>query len=76
MAAEIPLSEAVEEYLNWLELDRHAAEGTVAEYRHDLERLAYFAGGDALERSNYRGSGIRRCCVLNARRCSRVGLWL
>jgi hypothetical protein len=28
MAAEIPLSQAVEEYLSWLELDRHAAEGT------------------------------------------------
>jgi integrase/recombinase XerD len=47
MAAEIPLSQAVEEYLSWLELDRHAADGTVAEYRHDLERFADFAGGDA-----------------------------
>jgi hypothetical protein len=46
MAAKIPLSQAVGEYLTRLELDRHAAEGTVAEYR-DLERFAGFAGGDA-----------------------------
>jgi site-specific recombinase XerD len=46
MAAEIPLSQAIEEYLSWLELDRHA-DGTVAEYRRDLERFADFAGGDA-----------------------------
>jgi integrase/recombinase XerD len=46
MAATIPLSQAVEEYLDWLDLDRHATEGTVAEYRRDLERFTDFAGGD------------------------------
>ena len=45
--ARIALSQAVDEYLSWLELDRHAAEGTVAEYRRDLEAFTAFAGGDA-----------------------------
>ena len=44
MAAEIPLWQAVEEYLNWLELDRHAAEGTVAEYRNGSRAVRRFAG--------------------------------
>lgn len=43
----IPLSQAVTEYLGWLELDRAAARRTVAEYRADLGRFAEFAGGDA-----------------------------
>ena len=28
-----PLSAAINEFLQWLELDRHASAGTVAEYR-------------------------------------------
>jgi site-specific recombinase XerD len=45
--AGLPLSQAIEEYLAWLELDRHASTGTVAGYRGDLQRFAEFAGGDA-----------------------------
>jgi len=45
--ARIPLCQAVAEYLSWLELDRHAAEGTVAEYRRGLEAFTAFAGGDS-----------------------------
>jgi len=47
VAIGIPLSQAVDEYLGWLELDRHAAARTVSEYRADLGRFADFAGGDA-----------------------------
>jgi site-specific recombinase XerD len=46
MATGIPLSQAISEYLGWLELDRHASPRTVAEYRADLGRFADFAGGD------------------------------
>ncbi len=46
MATGIPLSQAITEYLGWLELDRAAAARTVAEYRADLARFAGFAGGD------------------------------
>jgi site-specific recombinase XerD len=46
VAAGIPLSQAISEYLGWLELDRAAARRTVAEYRSDLARFAAFAGGD------------------------------
>jgi integrase/recombinase XerD len=45
--AGLPLSQAIEEYLAWLELDRHASLGTVAGYRGDLRRFSDFAGGDA-----------------------------
>src|ERR1700709_435169 len=45
--AGLPLSQAIEEYLAWLELDRHASTGTVAGYRGDLGRFSDFAGGDA-----------------------------
>lgn len=38
----LPLSEAVEEYLQWLELDRHASPGTVAGYRDELWRFQSF----------------------------------
>jgi hypothetical protein len=38
-----PLSEAVEEYLQWLDLDRHASPGTVAGYRDELWRFQIFA---------------------------------
>jgi site-specific recombinase XerD len=46
MATGIPLSQAIAEYLSWLELDRAAARRTVSEYRADLGRFASFAGGD------------------------------
>jgi integrase/recombinase XerD len=45
--AGLPLSQAIDEYLAWLELDRHASLGTVAGYRGDLQRFSDFAGGDA-----------------------------
>ena len=44
--AGLALSQALEEYLAWLELDRHASPGTVAGYRGDLRRFSDFAGGD------------------------------
>jgi len=44
--AGIPLSQAITEYLGWLELDRRGSPRTVAEYRADLARFAVFAGGD------------------------------
>ncbi|MDQ1527916.1 MAG: hypothetical protein QOG18_2529, partial [Microbacteriaceae bacterium] len=34
--AGLPLSQAIGEYLAWLELDRHASTGTVEGYRGDL----------------------------------------
>ena len=46
MAAGIPLSQAIGEYLSWLELDRGRSRRTVAEYQADLGRFAAFAGGD------------------------------
>lgn len=46
--AGLPLSRAIDEYLSWLELDRHASPGTVEAYRGgDLERFSTFAGDDA-----------------------------
>src|SRR6266567_9157560 len=33
----IPLAQAVDEYLSWLELDRHAAEGTIAEFAENAD---------------------------------------
>lgn len=44
MATGLPLTQAIEEYLSWLELDRHLSSGTVGQYRGDLRRLADFAG--------------------------------
>src|SRR5690348_11899119 len=41
-----PLSQAIDEYLAWLELDRHAAPGTVNGYRADLALFSEFVGGD------------------------------
>jgi site-specific recombinase XerD len=38
-----PLSAAINEFLQWLELDRHASAGTVAEYRADMKRFATYA---------------------------------
>lgn len=46
MGAGIPLSQAITEYLGWLELDRRASPRTVVEYEADLARFANFAGGD------------------------------
>ncbi len=40
----LPLVRAVEEYLQYLELERHCSPGTVSEYRADLERFCTFAG--------------------------------
>jgi site-specific recombinase XerD len=45
--AGLPLSQAIDEYLSWLELDRHASPGTVEGYRGDLGRFSTYAGGDA-----------------------------
>lgn len=44
--AGLPLSCAIDEYLAWLELDRHASPGTVHGYRADLQRFSDFVGGD------------------------------
>ena len=43
----LTLTEAIGEYLAWLEFDRHASPHTVAAYRRDLEYLADYgkAGG-------------------------------
>src|ERR1039458_2023484 len=38
-----PLSAAINEFLQWLELDRHSSAGTVAEYRADMKRFAKHA---------------------------------
>ena len=44
--AGLPLSQAIEEYLAWLELDRHASPGTVEGYRGELRRFSDFVGSD------------------------------
>ncbi len=46
VAPGIPLSQAIDEYLQWLELTKRRSLRTVAEYRADLARFAAFAGGD------------------------------
>jgi site-specific recombinase XerD len=46
VAPGIPLSQAIDEYLQWLELTKRRSLRTVAEYRADLARFAEFAGGD------------------------------
>lgn len=43
-SASVLLGDAVDEYLTWLELDRHASRRTVAEYRADLGRFQAFVG--------------------------------
>ena len=45
------LSAAINEFLQWLELDRHASAGTVAAYRADMKRFAKYAGKHGLTRS-------------------------
>src|SRR5450759_372320 len=42
-----PLSTAIQEYLAWLEIDRHRSERTVAKYADDLRHFSDFAGSDA-----------------------------
>lgn len=44
--ATIPLSQAIGEFLDWLEIDRARSRRTIAEYRADLARFEGFAGGD------------------------------
>ena len=39
------LAQAVDEFLEWLELDKHRSAGTVAEYRADLGRFCAYADG-------------------------------
>lgn len=39
----LPLTHAIEEYLHWLEFDRHRSQNTVTEYRRDLQRFLMFA---------------------------------
>jgi site-specific recombinase XerD len=39
----LSLSEAIDEFLQWLELDRHASAHTVVAYRDDLRRFSAFA---------------------------------
>jgi integrase/recombinase XerD len=46
MATALPLSQAIDEYLGWLVLDRNKSGRTVTEYKADLKRFAGFAGGD------------------------------
>jgi len=70
--AALPLSQAIGEYLAWLELDRHASPGTVHGYRRDLQRFCDFVGGDAgvadiaeLDREllrSYQALYSRSCC--------------
>ncbi|HZE02832.1 MAG TPA: hypothetical protein VE155_13820 [Pseudonocardiaceae bacterium] len=40
--AGLPQSQAIEECLAWLEIDRHASPGTVEWYRGDLRRFSDF----------------------------------
>jgi integrase/recombinase XerD len=42
------LSSAVEEYLAWLELDRHASPNTIDAYRRDLAAFSRFAEGHGM----------------------------
>lgn len=46
MPARIPLSQAVDEFISWQELDRHRSPGTIREYRKDLAGFQKFAGAD------------------------------
>ena len=41
-----PLSTAIQEYLAWLEIDRHRSERTVSQYADELRDFSDFAGGD------------------------------
>jgi len=42
--AALPVSQAVDEYLSWIELDRQLSKATVEGYRGDLRRFIDFAG--------------------------------
>jgi len=48
----VPLSEAVDEFLQWMELGRHRIAGTVARYRDELARFQEFVDehGQAIPR--------------------------
>jgi site-specific recombinase XerC len=39
----MPLGQAIDEYLEWLELNRHRSLHTVRQYRADLDRFLAFA---------------------------------
>ena len=47
----LPLQQAVDEYLTWLELDRHRSPRTVAEYRADLGRFVRVAAAAGVGRT-------------------------
>ena len=47
----VPLAQAVDEYLHWLELDRHRSQATVTEYRRDLQRFLSFAEAAGITRT-------------------------
>jgi integrase/recombinase XerD len=57
--ASLPLAQAIDEYLHWLELDRHRSPRTVVEYGRDLERFLRFAEGAGATRT----SGLDRDLV-------------
>ena len=40
-----PLSQAIDEFLSWLEIDKHRSSRTVEEYRDDLQRFQDFIAG-------------------------------
>jgi site-specific recombinase XerC len=48
----LPLDQAVEEYLTWLEFDRHRSPRTVTEYRADLARFTGFAAAAGATRTS------------------------
>ena len=43
----LPLGRAIDEYLHWLEFDRHRSQNTITEYRRDLKRFLTFAESSA-----------------------------
>ena len=47
----MPLGQAIDEYLEWLELDRHRSPRTVSEYRADLDRFLEFAENAQVRRT-------------------------
>ncbi|HEX6539292.1 MAG TPA: site-specific integrase [Candidatus Dormibacteraeota bacterium] len=50
-ASALRLDQAVDEYLAWLELDRHRSPRTVTEYRADLQRFLDFAAAAGVART-------------------------
>lgn len=49
MATPQGLASAIEEFLNWQELDRHRSLGTIREYRKDLRGFVAFAGAAGID---------------------------